>query len=138
MPHIRIPQTGTEIHWPSADAGRARIVAHLHFTTAESPVSIRIELGFKPEPFRRLFKQSDYWYGLRSILAKLYSIRHSPEELEQLLNAQERDLFFHASKHNLITRYDAALRSGKLIQIQSLDPDHLLKALGNPNRVHTS
>ena len=64
--HIRILQTGTTIVWPSADAGRIRITARLHLSGQPAEPGLRIELSFKPGPFRRLFKRSDFWYRLRS------------------------------------------------------------------------
>src|SRR6185295_14324204 len=51
MLHIRIPQTGTTIEWPSAEAGRVRIKATLHVRGQVSQAGIRVQLSFKRDPF---------------------------------------------------------------------------------------
>ena len=112
MPQITIPQTGTTIDWPPADAGRIRINAKLHLSDVPSKAGIGIELSFKRDPFRHLFKQSDVWCRLRSLAQR------EEQQASPLTATEQRHL----------DRCRSHLWDGL---IEQLSPDVLLRRWGN-------
>jgi hypothetical protein len=112
VPRIRIPQTGTTIDWPPADAGRIRINARLHLSGPPLEPGIGMELSFKRTPFRRLFKRSDYWCRLRS-----YAQREV-QKTQPLTSAEQKEL----------DRFRPQLLNGS---IEQLPPDDLLRRWGS-------
>jgi hypothetical protein len=109
---ICIPQTGTTIDWPPADAGRIRIDARLHLSGQPAKPGIGIELSFKPAPFRRLFRRSNYWCYLRS-----YAQREA-EKTKPLTTEEQAEL----------DRFRPQLSNGS---IEQLPPDLLRRQWGH-------
>jgi hypothetical protein len=112
MYSILIPQTGTTINWPPADAGRIRIKATLHLDGQGSLPTIEVKLSFKRTPFRRLFKRSDYWCRLRS-----YAQREA-QNTQPLTTAEQAEL----------DRFRPQLGNGS---IEQLPPDQLFRRWGS-------
>lgn len=109
MPRVRIPTTGTIIDWPHAQAGRIRIHASLRAPEQNASSGVRVELSFKRESLRRLFRRSERWYQLRRLQAT---------EETRPLTEDERKILDH---------YRPALHPSALEQ---WPPDQLLRRWG--------
>jgi hypothetical protein len=121
MPRIRIPQTGTLIEWPPAAAGRVRVHGTIHW---EEPTQAGycVELSFKRDPFRRLFKQSEFWAYVRHVLCRLGDKwPPTPEDLRTHLTKKELRLVLP-----VLPTYDPS----QLTILQSNPPDKLLRLWG--------